>query len=155
MRIETSINTTLESREALFDAAHASGRTLSWIVIQLMKQMMKNYRALVRSHQNVQRQDPDKDEQWHAVHICMDTRDHDLFMDMRKFFRRTVSLLVAMAIREYLHRWLRKLCAGKLNEITDNYPFNNYFIVLHPMEGALCWKIYWGKPVNTRLLPPT
>jgi hypothetical protein len=155
MGIDTSINTTSATRQALLEASIKSGRSQCWIILALMKQMMKNHKTLARSNRGVQRQEVDHKEKWKPLHLCVCPRDHDLFMDMKKFFKRTVSLLVAMAVGELLDELMRRILAEKFDAYADNYSFNNYFIILQPLDGALCWKIFWGKPTNTRYLSPT
>ncbi|TAL36587.1 MAG: hypothetical protein EPN93_07115 [Spirochaetes bacterium] len=154
MGIDTSINTTRATRETLLDASIQTGKSQCWIIIFLMKQMMKNHQKLGRANRGVERQEVDENEDWKALHICVCPRDHDLFMDMKKFFKRTVSLLVAMAVGELLEGLVRRILARKFDAYTDNYSFNNYFIILQPLDGALCWKIFWGKPIDSSLLSP-
>lgn len=62
---------------------------------------------------------------------------------MRKFFKKSVSFLVSIAIEKYLSNF--SLSKGlKTNTHTDNY--QNYIISYKKLNGAICWNIYWGMP---------
>lgn len=149
--IETTINLRKHVREALDRAVEMTGRPLSQIVMLVMKRELKNYRKLIRDEGSVSYQARCGDGIWRKTHIVVEQRDYEMFMDMRKLFKCSVSLLVSVAVVKHLDELVDAIIGGDYNEDADNYPFQSY-VIAHRMAGDVpCWLIYWGMPEKKEL----
>ncbi len=59
---------------------------------------------------------------------------------MRKFFKMSVSFILAYAVMRYLDEVLKR------NKSADNYCYQNYIFMKEVVNGIICWQIYWGIP---------
>ena len=156
MQIETTVNLDKIIKVRLCWASKATGRSRSWIVVAAMKQLAKQGGTLFRDTGCVRYQAGGAGSAWVRMHLSLYGRDYDLFLDMKKFFRGSVSLLVTYAIERYLDSIVERLLNEEFNEDTDNYPFQCYVIVQETIDSAIVWKTYWGIPADpTRLLAPS
>lgn len=156
MIVETTLNLDTIVKLRLAGASKATGRERSWIITAAMKHLAKQSRSLFRDDGCVRYQERGEGTSWRRVHLSLDRRDYDLFLDMRKLFRGSVSLLVSVAVERYLDTIVERVLNGEFNEDTDNYPFQCYAIVQESIDNAIVWKIYWGLPANpARILAPT
>lgn len=73
-----------------------------------------------------------------------------MFIDLRKVCKRSVSLLVDIAIESYLSEVIEGF-TGKDKCGMDNYPYHHYVIIGETIENVVCWRIYWGFPENLQL----
>jgi len=144
--IETTINMLDNVREAVDDAAIATGRTRSGVVVSLVRKVLKDHGFMTRFDQRVQYQDRDETAVWRKTRVALAERDYEMFLDGRKFFKRSVSLLVALAVERYLDKLVEMLLSDDYDEDADNYPFPNY-IIAKKMSGIVVgWHIFWGFP---------
>jgi len=141
MFIQTTINLNTPSLLLINSAARISGKTRSNIIILLMRRIMIDQRNLVRNNRSIQYQEVLPKESWHRLHITLYSSDYECFLDLRKFCKRSVSLLISLAIDLYLNELIDLLLRG-----TDNYHFQNYIIISGEVKGVVYWKIYWGIP---------
>lgn len=79
-------------------------------------------------------------------------QEYDYFQDMRKFFRRSISLLIAIAMNTYLALLVEKILAGTFDEDRDSYPFQNYAITEKCIENITCFCVWWGLPLELETL---
>jgi len=156
MQVETTVNMDSWIKVRLCRASEATGRSRSWIVVTVMKRLAKQSGTLFRDTGCVRYQAGGERSAWRRTHLSLYGRDYDLFLDMKKLFRGSVSLLVAYAIERYLDTIVERVLNGEFNEDTDNYPFQCYVITHETIDSAIVWKIYWGIPANpARLLAPS
>ena len=144
MLVETTIHMHTNTLEMLNRGAAIIGRTRTFIIKLLMQRMMSDNQKLQQSHSRVKYQAREARENWHKFHITMNEYEYEYYLDMRKFFKMSVSFILASAVRQYLDEVLNKL----LNEsnITDNYRYQNYIFIKKIIDGVICWQIYWGIP---------
>lgn len=149
--IETTLSLRKHVREALGRAVEITGSPMSRIVLLAMKREMKNYGAMAREGGRVRYQARCGDGGWRITHIAVEQRDYEMFMDMRKLFKCSVSLLVSLAVVKHLDDLVDAILGGNFDEEADNYPFQGYLIA-HRMAGDIpCWMIYWGMPSKKEL----
>jgi hypothetical protein len=152
MKVETTVNLAGAVRRRIECAARAGGIPASALIVRVMRLVMKEYAGLVRHHRCVEYQNRSRDEDWRCMHVSLEGRDHEYFLDMRKLFKRSVSLLVAFGVEKYLDGVLEKLLDDNYDEDADNYPFKSYAVVVKATKQSICWKIYWGIPDPPREL---
>jgi hypothetical protein len=154
MIIDTTINCDMDVVRMLEAAAEESGRSRSEIIALILRRVMMEFSVLARDNRRVQYQERSTARTRKKVHVAVCNRDYEFFIDMRKLFKWSVSALVAYGARKHMDTLLKKLAEGLYDEYADNYPFNSYFIFNETIQGAVCWRIYWGKPQKTDLLIP-
>lgn len=139
MTTDTTVVMKEEVRSALERGIRGSGRSRTALVVMAMKRMMEKRGGLARAFRCVEYQE--RGCEWRRVHVRVYARDLEFFSDARLVFKRSVSLLIAMAIERHLDEILRDEC-------TDNYPFPSRALCEEIVNSVVCWKIYWGIPPN-------
>lgn len=137
MIVETTVVMNSDVRSALECAKRISGKSNSELIRLAMKRMMAKRGGMARAFRRVEYQV--RGGEWKRTHISVIGRDYEFFVDMRLLFKRSVSLLIAMAIERHLEEILKDNC-------TDNYLFQNYVLCEDTADSVVCWKIYWGIP---------
>lgn len=150
--VETTVNLDAGSREALERASGLTGCAKSRLVADAMKRLMKGYGGLVRDGRSVKYQVRRGGREWRRLHVALEYRDYEFFIDMRKLCRRSVSFLVVCALNKHLDEIVELHIRNKYFEEADNYPFLHYIITHYVVPGAVCWTIYWGMPENPEIL---
>ena len=116
---------------------------------------MKNHSKLLTSKSSVRYQDHNPNCKWTNLHIFILIRDYEYILDMRKLCKRSVSLLVSIAVVDYLEEVLHDLNLEREGiKSNDNYQFLHYIIIKELINNVICWKIYWGLPENTTQMFP-
>jgi hypothetical protein len=91
----------------------------------------------------VKYQDDDLKENWHCFHVKLSDDEYDFFIDLRKFYRLSVSRLLALAVKKYLSQVISEF---KM-KLVDNYVyFKHYDLNYEVGDGYIAWKIYWRTP---------
>ncbi|MBP7584524.1 MAG: hypothetical protein KBA61_10845 [Spirochaetes bacterium] len=146
MKIATTLSMRKDVCKKLDNAVMLSGRARSELIVALMRRAMRDFGRLVSHCKSVQYQDRAPKDAWRMLHVRIFAREYEYFLDSRKFFKRSVSLLVAYAIDNYLDEVLYGVSDS------DNYQFLQYAIIPKRVDTAICWQIYWGIPrKKTRL----
>jgi len=146
MKIATTLSMRKDVMKKLDNAVMASGRSRSELIVALVRRAMRDFGRLVTHCKSVQYQDRSAKSVWRRLHVRIFAREYEYFLDSRKLFKRSVSLLVAYAIENYLDEVLYGVSES------DNYQFLQYAIVPKRLDTAICWQIYWGMPRNKSLL---
>jgi hypothetical protein len=146
MMIETTAYLDDDTRRALDAAARVRGVTRSALAVMLMRRVMKEYGKWAQFGRTVQYQEKNPGGNRRCAHLSLSERDYECFIDMRKFFKRSVSLLIAYAVVRYLDSICEEFESDKIKYYTDNNLFNNYFFSYKGTENYVCWTISWGIP---------
>jgi hypothetical protein len=144
MFIETTMYVHINLMQKLNNGANATGRCITSIIKLLMQRVMEDNQKLLKSCSRVKYQERDVKENWHRLHLVLNEYEYEYYLDMRKFFKMSVSFILAYAVRRYLDEILCELHNGNKN--TDNYCYKNYIFVKNVIGKVICWKIYWGVP---------
>ena len=144
MNIETTIHIHRNTLDMLERGAAITGRSRTLIIKMLMQRLMRDNQKMLQSHSRIRYQERDLKENWHRLHIVMSEYEYDYFLDMRKLYKMSVSLILAFAVRHYLDEVMNILLDK--HQITDNYLFRNYLLIKKIIDGVICWQIYWGIP---------
>ncbi len=130
--------------------AEITGRTMTFLIKLLIQRVMRGNRKLLKSNTRVKYQERDEKENWRRLHISFNEDEYEYCLDMRKFFKMSVSLILAFAVMRYLDDIINELIDGSKN--TDNYRFRNYMFINKIIDGIICWQIYWGYPKKYPIL---
>ncbi len=149
MIVETSMNVAPETIRALDEAAQTAGTTRSAMLVLVMKKLLERKKMSGNAFARVKYQK--RGGIWKRMHVSLEGRDYEYFLDMRKGFKFSVSFFVSLAVREYLEELLADIISNG-NKIPDNYLFQEY-IFFHDNESPVtCWIFYWGIPGKLKKL---
>lgn len=146
MIIETTVYINDEIRKKLDAAAKLRGVTRSSLIVAIMRRVMREHGKRARFGRTVKYQEKHKDITRRCAHMSLAERDHECFIDMRKYFKLSVSLLVSYAVIRYLDETLNMIEENDDSYYTDNNMFNNYLFICNSTENSVCWTICWGIP---------
>jgi hypothetical protein len=144
------VKTTLNLRERcvrLLDVyAARCGLSRSELVQKCIQEGIGRERS-VHSYRRLRYQERDPDENWTQVHVSLSGRDYELFHDVRKFFKVSVSLFISDVIDGLLQEIVRRILSNT-NEMDKNAVSCYSIIASVTGKGDICWKLYWGLPEN-------
>ena len=63
-----------------------------------MQRVMSDNQKMLKSCSRVKYQERDVKENWHRLHIIMNEYEYEYYFDMRKFFKMSVSFILAYAV---------------------------------------------------------
>lgn len=144
MLIETTMHVHKSILEMLEKGSETTNRTRTYIIKCIMQRVMRDNRKLLRSYSVIKYQDRDLKENWCRIHIILNEYEYEYYLDMRKFYKMSVSFILAYAVMRYLDEVVNKILNKKIN--ADNYCYNNYVFIEETVYGIICWKTYWGIP---------
>ena len=148
MRIETTVNLADDTGRRLDRAAERLGVSRSVVIVALMNRVMNEHGSLVSCWCRVKYQRRGAAGNRRRLHVTLAARDYEFFLDSRKLFKRSVSLLLAWAVDNFLDELLEPDESGSIVGVTDNYQFHSYLLMQETVPGAICWRIYWNIPIN-------
>ena len=140
MLIKTTLYVNKSILETLNKSSAITGINKTKIIKLLMQRVMKDNQRLLKTYSRVKYQERDIRENWHRIHIVLNEYEYEYYLDMRKFFKMSVSFILAYAVMRYLDEVL------KGNKSADNYCYQNYIFMKEVVNGIICWQIYWGIP---------
>ena len=144
MPIESTLNVHKSIMEKLERGAEISGIPRAFIIQKLMQRLMKDNRNTIKSNSRIKYQQRDVKANWRILHIVVNEYEYEYYLDMRKFYKMSVSFLLACAVRRYLNEIINELFDKNIN--SDNYFYRNYTITNKMVHGIVCWQIYWWIP---------
>jgi hypothetical protein len=149
MIAETTINIGTDIASRLKAAAADRGVSRREMISALLNYSSRRMRGESVSRVCVRYQERRPSGEWHRLHVVLRRDEYDFFVDLRKVFRMSVSLFIAMAIELYLD----EMIAGMVG-CTDNYRYRNYAMIKVPVGDITCWLLCWGiHPELARYLP--
>ena len=148
--IETTINIHVGTLEMINKISRICQISRSRVIKNLLKKVMGRELNSFSFNKCIKYQKSDAKVNWHKFHIILDTDEYEFFLDLRKFFKRSVSAIVSYAVKKYYKQMIKF-------KKTDNYLFKNYIIIKETIDNVITWKICWGytekmlKTIHTRL----
>lgn len=139
MFIETTVNINNECSKKISYAARVSGKSCSEVVAILMKYDTNIGEEQVLTCRRVKYQKRDKAGHWKPLHVKFKPDDYERFLDLRKFRKMSVSLILSIAVNKYMRRLIR-------NGNPDNNQLNQYRILKRVINSIIYWIIIWGNP---------
>lgn len=138
--MHTTINIKVELFLQITKAAELRGTSRSAMIIELLKTIPEDSSNEVRIGRLVQYQKRKDMEKMHPFHITFREDEYEVFQDMRKLFKKSLSLILAEAVMKYLNSLLKK------EKNTDNYRHANYVIIKEMINTIVSWRLIWGFP---------
>lgn len=144
MIIETTVYIHSSTLGMLNRGTALTGKSRTVIIKLLIQRMMSCTKTTIKSFSRIQYQERDGKDNWSRLHVFLNEYEYEYCLDMRKFYKRSVSFILADAVRRYLSELLSTLLDK--NDTTDNYRYRNYIFIKKTLDGAIYWQIYWGVP---------
>jgi len=153
MLIETTLNINYQIRHKLEKASVKTGKTHSMLIAIIVKKIGNDHLLYLNDNMRIRYQQREANVQWHHLHVSLIIREYELLQDFRKFFKRSISSLISIAVDKYLDDIVNDCCGLNNNHgFTDNNQFIHYIIIRDVVDKVICWRIYWGLPENIHKL---
>lgn len=139
--METTLYIHSDILEKINYAARIRRTSRSDMIVMLLREVMIDMPDPAGAGKMVQYQKKGRDNEWHRVHVSLRMDEYEYFLDLRRFMKMSVSLILAYAVKRYLKQLIIK------NE-TDNYQPKNYILAKTVIDSIVCWTLIWGFPPN-------
>jgi hypothetical protein len=147
MLIETTLHINKRILEMINEYAEKTNISRASIIKLLIHKVMHNNRSMIKTYSRIQYQARDMKENWYRIHIVLNEYEYEYYLDMRKFFKMSVSFILAYAVLKYLDELIKQ------NISNDKYCYINYILIKETLDNVILWKIYWGVPQKLPSLP--
>jgi len=139
--METTLNIHINILKKIAEAAQLQGIPRSSMIILLLQKVMGENLQPIVIGKLVRYQKRSRPEDWHAFHVQLREDEYEYFLDLRKFRKMSVSLILAYAVKKYLRNLYNK-------NGTDNNrsQYKNYVVVKEFIDRIPSWKLIWGYP---------
>ena len=141
--MKTTINMNRHNLARITAAAEILGTDRASVIRELMAYLTQDLPRFRHFFSSVHYQDRDLPENWKVFHITLSSGEYELFLDLRKLLKMSVSLLVATALDEYLETLL---AAGTLQDQGDRNTAPAYSFFEKETFGCKMIIYSWGIP---------
>ncbi|MCP4137506.1 MAG: hypothetical protein GY754_41450 [bacterium] len=145
MFVNTTININIELLEKVEVASKLLKMSRSKVIIRLMDRVMEKKEIPLEMFKQIKYQGRNLACNWKHIHVYPEMQEYEMWLDSRKILKRSVSLIVAIAINEYLDQLIEELSAAEKPGNQDRYP-NQYLFLARESGGLQKFVIYWGFP---------
>lgn len=150
MKVHTTLHLDKEIAQKLDEEAMSKGFTRSQMVLFLVHRLMQRYRKLSSFMGAVRYQKRHNEGEWKIVHVALDSMNHSFMLEMRCFYRFSVSLLIAMELNELTCGQTMMSIKNKFDKVADNYNFYGRLMMVNKIKSSVRWKFYWNIPKNPK-----
>ncbi|MCP4135098.1 MAG: hypothetical protein GY754_29275 [bacterium] len=150
MYVDTTIHINIELLGKVEAAAKQLNISRSDVVIKLLDRVMKEKKIPLEMFKQIKYQFRDLASNWKRIHVYPEVERYEAWIDMRKIFKRSVSLIIAIAINEHLDQLIVELSAAEKSGNPDSYP-SDYLFIARESTGIQKFIMYWGFPEETHL----
>lgn len=141
MVIDTTVYMKIELCNILINIEKKYGHSRRKIISSLLRRLADDKVIFPKPWKRIQYQKRSPKNEWRRFHLYLREDEYEFFLDLRKFYKRSISYLIAFAMDCYLDD-INKI--GR--EPGDNYPYKNYMLSRMVIEKITCWILYWGVP---------
>ncbi len=149
MLIETTLHINKRILGMINEYSEKTNISRAAVVKIFIQKIMHDNRSMIKTYSRVQYQPRDIKENWHRIHIVLNEYEYEYCLDLRKFFKMSVSFILAYAVLEYWDELMKQ------NVKTDKYCYKSYIFIKETVDNAILWKIYWGVPQKLPSIPYT
>jgi len=143
MEIKTTINMNKRIIKELNQASSTLKLSRTKIIRLLIKQFLEDQNRVEILNSTVKYQERDSESQWSKFHITLREDEYELCLDLRKVYKMSLSLIIALAIDRHLKN-IFIVNQRSPEEIYDKYLFHNYYFSFTSQNGVRKIQIYWG-----------
>jgi hypothetical protein len=147
MFIETTLHLHADTMKRISEASRLAGQSKNYIVSRLLCMITDEKKAGPAAWSRIRYQDRYQNIKWHRMHVLLSPAEYELFLDLRKVYKMSVSRIIALEVEKYMDG----LVEG-LDNNPDNYRFPCYVFSKFIIDGVICWAQYWGLPHNLHVL---
>jgi hypothetical protein len=137
--MKTTLNMHIDILDKITFAAQLKGISRSEMIAMFIKKAMEKMGNPDNLGKLVQYQEKNSPDEWHTFHVRWKPDEYEYFIDMRKLWKMSVSLILAYAVKKFLKKLLK-------NNSGDNNRYNHYILAKNVMDGIVIWKLIWGFP---------
>ncbi len=140
-QINTTVHLSADDANRLDEGAKKLGKKRSELMMDLMYRVLVHWKKLQQVFESVKYQQSTGCE-WSVKHVSLLPVEYEVCIDMRKFFKYSVSGILAFAIQVYLDEML------ETGEKTVRGQRDNNQVAFYTFQGkmnnnTLCWSIIW------------
>jgi len=139
--LTTSINMHCKTRYSVIRAARILDMSQRDVVVLLLKRAMRDIDATQGGFSTVKYQQHRPREEWHCFCIQYHQDEYEFFNDLRRLCKRSVSRLLAIAVKKYLD----ELLGFSRKSIINYLGYLGYSVGKSIVKGIICWHFYWGE----------
>lgn len=146
--VKTTLHLKRKAADALDKKAKEMGFSRSALIVMLAYRQMMKFKKRAAFLQVVRYQKRKPKTEWKTVHITVNESDYVFMLEMRCFYKISVSCLITMALNELLYS---KYCIYNkkfIRHFRDNYFFNGHGMMVEKIETSISWRIYWNLPTD-------
>ncbi len=156
MRIKTTLVMSNEVIDLLDEAEQKTGKDRMMLALRAVGKMITCKENFIRKTGRTEYQKrfdkiTGKRIVKRRVKVKMLESEYDYLQDSRKVFRRSISLVVAIAVKLYISDIVDEIMTNK-GASEDNYPLANYAIIEKCIENITTFHIWWGIPPDLKQL---
>lgn len=137
--MDTTVNINIGVLEKIDEAAQSRDLSCSALIVILLKKIMNEKKMNVRTGMLVQYQERGLPGGCQPFHVRFQEDEYECFLYLRKLWKMSVSLILALAVKKYLNEQLDE-------KISDNYPCKNKISVVKYLDGLVLWKLFGVDP---------
>jgi dTDP-D-glucose 4,6-dehydratase len=139
--VDTTVNLHQDQLQRLEQAFQHSGISVNELILLLFKRMMQENKRLHESAPTIQYQE-DR-EGYEKKHVYMDYTEYDQKLDMRRMYKMSASLVLALAIDWFLEELLVPSKKGG-SAIINAFLQKNYQVIPFFSQKYTEYRIIWG-----------
>ena len=151
MGIRTTLNIRIELLEKLKvvkDAYNVPFNRLVSMLLEKAKEWKDNKNA-IKTFKTHKYQDRAPKDKWHKLHLTLKEDLYEQCFDMRRLYRRSISLILAICINKYLEimkiELEKEAKSDDKDKNTDNYS-EGYLLSCKEISGIFTYSVFWGIP---------
>ena len=142
MEHHTTLNLELTTYLELKKLASLKEVSVGTIIVSLMKLLSYEIEHRKMPERLVEYQKLSEGEEWYTCHVYWSFPEYQHFVDMRNFFKMSVSFLVAYALKKYGDVLLNS-SSEELWDDKNLFPYHS--LVRKTVSGQQLFLICWGK----------
>ena len=147
----TTFNLELSVYAGLKFLAEERNLTIIDVIRILMKSVSEEMKHQKMPKRLVEYQRLPNNSEWKIFHVRLTIEEYEHFVDMRKFFKKSVSHLIKYALETYGVALLNLPEAQTENQ-SDKKIFPHYSFAHKSVSGIQFFMICWGKPTERQEL---
>jgi hypothetical protein len=142
MRTTVYLNSNV--RNMIIEAAQVRKVSCSEMIVILLKKVVADMPQPIRTWRLIQYQKKRAGKDWETVHVTFREDEFEYFLDIKKIFKKSLSLIVTQAVEKFLKivikekKTYKNLCV-------------NYIFLKEIINSVPCWKFIWGYPPGLEL----
>jgi len=141
MAIETTISIKLKTIQKLDTISRRRKISKSYVIREIIMILSSHQKKFLKKRYSTEYQRKDKGS-YKKMHIYLNEPFYEHALDLRRFYRASLSLLISEAIDLLFQEILTRLKG------TDNYPGLMHTMIYYETEKSMCWKHIWGIPME-------